>query len=75
MLMNCRFLEQLLCSAQEDLLAQTMDCFAFLRPVVNQGCMAEWSFLLWGKAFPTAVILSSTSQNSRLGRHTEAVEC
>lgn len=74
MLMNCRFLEQISCLASEDLLVQTMDCFAFLRPVVNQGCTAERSFLLLGKAFPTAFILYSRSQNSRLGRLTEAVE-
>lgn len=72
--MNCRFLEQISCLAQEDLLVQTMDCFAFLRPAVNQGCMAEWSFLLLGKALPSAFILCSTSQNSRLGRLPEAVE-
>lgn len=74
MLMNCRFLEQLSCLSREDWLVQTMDCFAFLRPVVNQGCVAEWSFLLLGKALPTAFILSSRSQNSRLRRLTEAVE-
>lgn len=54
MLMNYRFLEQISCLAQEDLLIQTKDCFAFRRPVVNQGCVAERSLLLLGKAFPTA---------------------